>query len=97
MNNITIDIDPNVKKRIEDMAKDINDFVTAGKWEVFNKDVDYLLSKYELNELLMMGCKQVQSYGTMYFELPYDGLDDSQVTAIMIKWKAIEDALKGAE
>ena len=92
--SITIDIDPKVKARIEQMAEDINKFVSAGKWEVFKDDVKYFLNKYELNELLMMGCKQVKSCGTVYLELPYKGLSEKDVTALMIKWKALQDAME---
>ena len=89
MELITVDVDPKVKSRIEELAKDINRYVTDGKWEVFNKDAEYFLNKYELNELFLLGVKQIKSYSKTYLELPYDGIEDKAVNAALLRYKML--------
>ena len=89
MELITIDVDPKVKQRIEELAKDINKYVTDGKWEVFNKDAQYFMNKYEMNELFLLGVKQVNSYNGIYLELPYDGLEEKDVNAALLRYKML--------
>ena len=78
-----LNIAPELREKVTEIANEFNQFIRKGKWEVFNDDAKYLIDKYGLNELLSMGCKYHQLPTTYYLELPYKELDEKDINSIL--------------
>lgn len=74
---------PELKERVNTIAKEMNAFISKGKWELFNDEAQQFIDKWGLNELFMMGCKLHKLPTTSYLELPYHELKEKDITSIL--------------
>lgn len=93
-NNISVDAE--LKAKVEAIVAEINAFVDKGKWELFNEDAKYLVSKFPLNDLLAVGVKHVKIPHSFYLELPYSGIDDAMLVKILYRLSNVNRSLEEA-
>ena len=79
-----IDIDPVIEEKVRTIVKELNSYITDGKWELFNTDCEALLEKFPLNDLLTIGCKLHKLPTTRYLELPYKEITEADINKILI-------------
>ena len=81
---IKVEVDAEIRNKVETMAADINKYIDDGKWELFNDAAKELANKHPVNDLLGMGVKYIRLPNKrFYLELPYRRLEEEDIEKIL--------------
>lgn len=84
---IKVEVDAEIRSKVEKMATEINKYINSGKWELFNDDAKDLAALYPVNDLLLMGVRYIRLPNKrFYLELPYRELEDSDIEKILVQF-----------
>ena len=81
--SIKLNIDNDVRNKVEEAVNEINKFIRLGKENLYNESAIEIIDKFGLNNLLFIGCKLHKLPNTKYLELPQKEISEDRLESIL--------------
>lgn len=81
--SIKLEVDKELRYKIENMTGHINKLILSGKENLYNDDAKNLIELFGVNELLLVGCKLHKLPTTQYIELPQKQIGNDKIESAL--------------